>query len=261
MKKLIFAAALITALIPFAAAQEVRLPQASLDRDVDVQVPGRAAVLGNPPHQVPGAPSYCKPCLFYAGDFDSTASDANGLANEKDIIVSTGAAVYSPFLVPRGGTWHVTGLFTDDFLSAKVLDPPTSPYEIRTDIPAGGGSGGKLVCHGKLHATAIPTGLSDFGYEIYAVRVEGIKKCRLKTGTYWESVVPYCTNSKDNACADYRGFEANDDGAMAHRHGPLEPANDSFFNSVFFGAVWEPSSEQQSSGRFSAGVIGTAKLK
>jgi hypothetical protein len=46
---------------------------------------------------------------------------------------------------------------------------------------------------------------------------------------------------------------------MAHRYGPLEPANDSFFNSVYFGAVWEPTSEQQSSQRFSVGVEGTEK--
>jgi hypothetical protein len=73
------------------------------------------------------------------------------------------------------------------------------------------------------------------------------------------SVVPYCTNaSKCNLYGDYRGFEANDDGAMDHRFGPLEPANNSFFNSVFFGAVWQPSSEQQSSSRFSVGVEGTS---
>jgi len=99
VKKMLFAAALIAALIPLAAAQDSRLPQASLDREVDVRVPARAAVLGNPPRQVldPAPPSYCKPCLFYAGDFDSNASDANGLANEFDLIVSSGAAVYAPF--------------------------------------------------------------------------------------------------------------------------------------------------------------------
>jgi len=51
----------------------------------------------------------------------------------------------------------------------------------------------------------------------------------------------------------------NDDGAMNHRYGPLEPADDSFFNSEYFGANWEPTTEQQSSKRFSVGVEGTAK--
>jgi len=142
MKKMLFAAALVAALIPFAAAQDShRAPQANLDREVDVQVPARAAVLGNPPREVPGAPKYCKPCLMYAGDFDSNASDANGLANEIDVVINTGAATYAPFKVPSGKTWTVTGLLTDDFLSADVLDPATSPYEVRKGIPAAGGTG------------------------------------------------------------------------------------------------------------------------
>lgn len=255
MKKMIYVAALLAALIPFAVAQDnSRLPQASLDRQVDVRVPavpGTPAVLGNPRHVTPAGPSYCKPCLFYAGDFDSNASDANGLANEVDTIVSSGAAVYAPFIVK--GTWTVTGLFTDNFASLSTLDPATSPYEVRKKIPTAGGTGGKLVCHGKVKSTNTDTGLNDFGYEIYATKVK-VKNCSLPAGKYWESVIPYCTGSE---CSNYRGFEANDDGAMAHKVGTAEPANNSFFNSVFFGATWQPSSQQQSSSRFSDGVIGT----
>jgi len=259
VKKMLFAAALIAALIPMAVAQSgSRLPQASLDRDVDVIVPARPAVLGNP-RQIKDpwkAPSYCKPCLFYAGDFDSNASDANGLANEYDVIVSSGAAVWAPFVVPKGKTWTVTGLFTDNFASVKTLDPTKSPYGIRKSIPSAGGSGGKLVCHGSAKATNTDTKLNDFGYEVYATKV-AVTKCTLAAGKYWESVIPYCTNSSKCDGGDYRGFEANDDGAAKHKFGGTEPANNSFFNSVFFGSTWEPSSEQQSSSRFSDGVIGT----
>jgi len=257
VKKMICVAALVAALIPFAVAQDnSRLPQASLDREVDVRVPatpGTPAVLGNPRHVTPTPPTYCKPCLFYAGDFDSTASDANGLANEVDVIVSSGAAMYVPFRPSGTLSWKVSGLFTDNFASLSTLDPATSPYEIRKGIPAAGGSGGKLVCHGKAKSTNTDTGLNDFGYEIYATKV-AVKNCTLKAGIkYWESVVPYCTGSE---CSNYRAFEANDDGAMNHKFGPTEPANNSFFNSVFFGATWQPSSQQQSSSRFSDGVIG-----
>ena len=258
MKKMICVLALVAALIPFAVAQNnSRLPQASLDREVDVRVPatpGSPAVLGNPRHVTPAPPSYCKPCLFYAGDFDSNASNANGLANEVDTIVSSGAAVYTPFIINETRPWTVTGLFTDNFASLSTLDPATSPYEIRQFIPAAGGSGGKLVCHGVAASTNTDTGLSDFGYEVYATKVK-VTNCTLKgSHKYFESVVPYCTGSE---CSNYRAFEANDEGAMAHRFGPLEPANDAFFNSVFFGAVWQPTSDQGQPGRFSAGVIGT----
>jgi hypothetical protein len=257
MKTTLFAVALMIALIPVAVAQDYRVPQASLDREVDVRGPAQTASLGRlqPAAQTP--PSYCKPCLFYAGDWDSNASDANGLANEVDIIVSTGAAVYTPFIVPKGKTWTVTGLFTDNFmLSGAYVDPKTSPYEIRKGIPKAGGSGGTLVCHGTGATTLVDTGNV---FLIVATKVSNIQGCQLPAGKYWMSVLPYCTNKNDSSCDYWRAFLANDDGAMANRFGPLEPANDSFFNSVFFGANWEPSSEQQSSSRFSVGVEGTAK--
>jgi hypothetical protein len=260
VKKMVFAAALMAAHIPMALAQDSRLPEASLDREVNLQVPAGAAVLGEPTHKTLTPPSYCKPCLFYAGDFDSDASDANGLANEFDIIVSTGAATYAPFVVPKGKTWTVTGLFTNNFLVNFTLDPAISPYEIRKGIPAAGGKGGTLVCHGKKPATLTNAGVcNDCSIQVYATKVEHIKGCRLPAGKYWLSVIPYCTNPNDNACANgYRGFLSNDDGPMNHRFGPLEPANDSFFNSAYFGANWEPSSKEQTSSRFSIGVEGTS---
>jgi len=261
MKKMLFAAALVAALISVAAAEDShRLPQANLDREVDVQIPARAAVLGNPrAEEPPAAPGYCKPCLFYAGDFDSNASDANGLANELDTTISSGAATYAPFKVPTGKTWTVTGLMTDDFLSAQVLDPKTSPYEVRKGIPAAGGTGGKLVCHGTKNAVAVATGLSGFGFNVYAVRVRNVKNCSLAAGKYWETVIPECNNPNDSTCtAGYRGFVTNDDGAMKHKFGGSEPANNSFFNSVFFGATWQPSTDQQSSSRYTIGVEGTS---
>jgi hypothetical protein len=261
MKKMFLAVALLAAPIPFAVAQDSRLPQASLDREVNMRAPAQAGVHGNPPHTTQTPPSYCKPCLFYAGDFDSSASDANGLANEVDVLVSTGAATYTPFIVPKGKTWTVTGLFTNNFMTAEVIDPRMAPYEVRKSIPKSGGSGGQVVCHGRKPATLVQLGAcQDFGFGCYATIVSTIKGCRLRSGKYWVSVVPYCTNTHDSACENgYRAFVANDDGAMAHRFGPLEPANDSFFNSVYFGAVWQPSSEQQSSSRFSVGVEGTSK--
>jgi hypothetical protein len=255
MKTMHFVAALMAALIATAVAQDSYLPEASLDREFSLQGPNRAAACSLP-RRTRTPPTYCKPCLFYAGDFDSNASDANGLANEVDIVVSSGAAVYTPFIVPKGKTWMVTGLFTNNFLSSFSIDPKTSPYEIRKGIPKAGGDGGKLVCHGTRPATLVNVGTC---FPTYATIVKNIKGCRLPAGKYWMSVVPYCTNPNDSTCTNsWRSFLANDDGAMNHRFGPLEPANDSFFNSVFFGANWEPSSKEQTSSRFSVGVEGTS---
>jgi hypothetical protein len=256
-KKMLFAAALTAGLITIAAAQDTRLPQASLDRELNIpRAAGTAA--SDRPAQTQTPPTFCKPCLFYAGDFDSTASDANGLYNEVDISVGTGAATYTPFIVPKGKTWTVTGLFTVEFMPSTRINPNTVPYEVRKDIPKSGGSGGHLVCHGKRTATVMDTDIcDDFGYPCYAIVANNIQGCRLPSGKYWLTVIPYCM--EQTTCKSWFAFVTNDDGAMAHRYGPLEPANDSFFNSVYFGAVWEPSSEQQSSSRFSVGVEGTEK--
>jgi hypothetical protein len=258
MKATLLVSALIAVVMPFAAAQDNdRLPQASLDREINIPRAGGTVAAGRlPDFQTP--PTFCKPCLFYAGDFDSDASDANGLANEVDITVSSGATTYTPFIVPKGKTWTVTGLFTVEFMSSTSLDPDIVPYEVRKDIPKSGGNGGHLVCHGKRTATVMDTAIcEDFGYQCYAVIAKNVKSCRLPSGKYWLTVVPYCMDK--NTCSDWRAFVTNDDGAMAHRYGPLEPASASFFNSEFFGANWEPSSQQQTSKRFSVGVEGTAK--
>jgi hypothetical protein len=252
MSKILVTASIVLLTLS-AFGQEGRLPQASLDRELGFSPSSNSAYRGAS-KQTP--PPYCRPCLFYAGDFDSNASDANGLANEVDVIISTGAAVYTPFIVPKGKTWTVNGLFTVNFMTTSTLDPDVIPYEVRKNIPKAGGNGGQLICHGKKPATVINTYCSDFPIPCDATIVNHIKGCRLSPGKYWLSVVPYCKNK--NSCSDWRAFLVNDDGAMAERYGPLEPANDSFFNSVYFGANWEPSSEQQSSSRFSVGVEGTS---
>jgi hypothetical protein len=250
VKHSLLASALVAVLFSYAAAQDLSAPRASLDPE-----PETASSLASVAH-IPAPPTYCKPCLFYAGDFDSNASDANGLPNEKDIIVSTGAAVYTPFIVSKGKTWTVTGLITIQVMSTTDVDPKTMHYEVRKDIPRSGGNGGHLVCHGRQPGTINYTSICQgFGAECYAIKINNIKACRLSSGKYWMSVVPYCTNL--SVCGgDWRAFLLNDDGAMAHRYGPLEPADNSFFNSKYFGANWDPSSKWQSSSRFSVGVEG-----
>ena len=164
MKVPLLVSALVAVLMPFAAAQDNdRLPQASLDREINIPRAAGTVASGRLP-QAQTPPSYCKPCLFYAGDWDPYASDANGLANELDLIVSTGAAVYTPFIVPKGKTWTVTGLFTSNIFtnSEGHIDPKVLPYEVRKNIPKAGGNGGQLVCHGRRPATLVYQGNFPF---------------------------------------------------------------------------------------------------
>ena len=51
--------------------------------------------------------------LWYGGDFNHV----NGLANENSDSLGAGeyAHVFSDFFVPTGQTWHVTGVYSNDY--------------------------------------------------------------------------------------------------------------------------------------------------
>jgi hypothetical protein len=197
--------------------------------------------------QAPAPPKYCRPCLFYGGDFDGQS----GLANEKDIIVSSGAAVLVPFDVPESQQWTVTGLFTNDLSDVNLLDPPKAYWSIRKDVKQG--HCGTVVASGNGAASFERTGRGGFGYEEYTTLTK-IKPVVLPPGRYWLTTVPECTNTGDSNCDQARYFISSTAGK--HSYGPKEPC-DAFSSSLFFGTNCQRISNQKSCGRFSAGVLGT----
>lgn len=215
------------------------------------------------------APSYCKPCLFYGGDFDITSPAADTFANENIIPgnFATEAQIYSPFVVPAGETWHVTGLFVNSIAYPTALDPIGTPWEIRTGIPIGGGSGGTLIASGTDNGTMTPTGRNLNGTPEYTIAVTLTTPVILSSGTYWENVTPQCTNPSNSQCTaqGFTGFLESDMETMYgfNAYGPSEPWQDSFWNSQLFGLNWENTfTVHQQRGEpggdaFSAGVIGT----
>jgi hypothetical protein len=196
--------------------------------------------------EAPAPPKYCHPCLFYSGDFDGK----NGLANEKDIIVSTGAEVLLPLDVPASGQWTVTGLFTNDLSNVTLLDPPKAYWSIRKDVKEG--YCGTVVTSGNSAASFKPTGRGGFGDEEYTALTR-IKPVVLPPGRYWLTTVPECTNTHDSNCDQARYFISSTSGK--HSYGPKEPC-DVFFNSEFLGTC-QRVSNKQNCGRFSAGALGT----
>ena len=82
MRKIVLVAALIGALATFAAAQYASLSESVVSRG--------SAHITNPSDFVkqPWGPKYCRPCLWYSGDFDPNNPNANGLANEADQLVA-----------------------------------------------------------------------------------------------------------------------------------------------------------------------------
>ena len=215
------------------------------------------------------APSYCKPCLFYGGDFDVSSPAADTFANENIYPGSfeTLSQIYSPFTVPAGQTWNVTGLFINTIAYPTALDPAATPWEIRTGIPKTGGSGGTLVASGTANATMTATGRNLNGVPEYTVLVTWTAPVVLQPGTYWENITPQCTNLNNGQCTaqGFTGFLESDMETMygLNAWGPPEPWQNSFWNSPDFGLFWANTYQvHQQRGEpggdaFSAGVIGS----
>jgi len=174
--------------------------------------------------QNPKPPNYCKPCLFYGGDFGD-ASVANGLANEQDLIDSN-AQVWVPFDVPKAQQWKVTGLFTNDLSSVSVLDPQKAVWSIATGV--GHGKCGKTLVSGNSAATFKPTGRNAFGLNEYTTLTK-IKTVPLQQGRYWLATVPECTNRNDSNCGSARYLATEFTGKPLDPFGPPEPCNLSNF--------------------------------
>ncbi len=207
----------------------------------------KTAVAGTAP------PSYCNPCLFYGGDLNPSDPNANGLANEMDLTVNQ-SSIYTPFVVPTGKTWNITGLFTDNLMNITAL---SADWEIRSGVSSG--NGGTLLFSGSTNTPVVTdTHINDFGFEDFAVAVTGLTGIKLGAGTYWLSVVPVCLDPNNGTCSG-RSFQASTDGTNAF--GPPEPLNDSFWNSSFFGENFVLINSQNIGANIdpamSGGVIGT----
>lgn len=235
MKKTLCLAATAVLLTAVAFGQDAKsVPMSARDNVLDA---GRAPLLKNPvvKDTTPKVPSYCKPCLFYGGDFDSTNANANGLASEKDLIVSQ-SEILNPFLVPTGHSWSVTGVFGNTLSTVGVIDPAQADWSIRTGVSSG--NGGTIVASGTSAATYNATGRNGFGLNEYTVFVDlSGSPVSLSSGHYFLEVVPYCTNPNDSNCGSARYFESDTQGI--NRQG-RQTKDDSFWNSSFFGANYAP---------------------
>lgn len=252
----------ITALIPVAAqwavAQETNPMPAVSDYGV---TPGTAPDSSAAPPQsgliATGPPSYCNPCRFYSGDFDPTGPKPDGLSNENDEVVHP-SQVYTPFTVPSGRQWTVTGLFINSLAVVNTADPKRTGWSIWTGMSSG--NSGTLRAAGTGKATFSPTGRNLSPYTEYTIRVNLSAPVTLHCGTYWLNMLPQCTNTGDANCASQRYFETDvEDASPAHHHGPPNLLDDSFINANTFSLNYAPATSVAGTGdAFSFGVIGTA---
>ncbi|MGB6676116.1 MAG: hypothetical protein WBE44_05455, partial [Terriglobales bacterium] len=123
--------------------------------------------------QAPAPPSFCKPCLWYAGDFDPKNSKANVAPNERDLIVGR-SVVYVPFTVPKGKIWNITGAFGVVLAEINLIDPPQADWSFSKDVSTG--KAGKLIKSGTSRATVTKLGC-DKGIALFClgILVKGLK--------------------------------------------------------------------------------------
>lgn len=216
-------------------------------------------------------PCISNQCLFYAGDFDSSGPNPDGLwnGNNSAFGFTIDGTIYTAFTVPKkykgakGKTdWSVAGLFVNELFGDLGLGVSVSSvnWSIVQGVASGGNPTGgqvKTICSGT--GTPLPlvaTGRNLFGvYFEYTVAVTGISCPILERGTYWMTVVPttqalpYLSDVEDNSPGNIQGPGT-------------EPADDSFWTSSYFGQptfqLTTTSCANVGCDAFSAGVIGTA---
>ncbi len=217
MKKLILVAALVAALIPLAVAQSISTAASSAVRGGSVS---------QQTHNLPPkAPSWCKPCLYYSGDIDTTNPNADGIWDEYNASYGVDGQIYGAFKNTTK-TVKATGVAINSFGGSTTTDP--TPYAINKGM--GVGKGGKAVCSGSGTTKLTATGRTDTNWGVpteYSI-VEKIKSCSLKKGSYWLLVYPQSSNLW------YESDEQSDPSPINHV-GWKNVIDKSLFNSTYFG--------------------------
>jgi hypothetical protein len=216
--------------------------------------------------QEPTPPSYCKPCLFYGGDFDISGPSPNALLNQNTYVEGS-SAVYVPFAVPPNQTWTVAGLFSNNMLSTATLDPPQMQWSISTGISQG--NPGIVIASGTAQATLTPTGRSWNGMNEYTAlgRLNANELVTLTPGHYWMTAVPQCTvQSIRSPCSGARYYMSDVEDVPPPEAKGFESLDESYLFGAgqYFSETGGPNGicSQEGGGggcdKFSAGLLGTA---
>jgi hypothetical protein len=183
--------------------------------------------------------------LWYNGDLNHV----NGLANERDDGLGFGeyAHVFDDFNVTDSPGWHLTSLYSNNYMSYIEGGGPTTAVEWSIHQGITVGNGGTTVASGTSTDFAITVHyVQDFTE--YTVRVLGLN-INLAPGTYFLNVTPVGSGHG-------RSFTSDTSGAGCIGT-PCGNNGNAFFDSNFFGANYQSTAEQGQPGDFSMGVIGT----
>ena len=226
MKKVIFVGAFVALLFSVAVAQDIQPP---VTANLNVVCGSQAEAI-----HTPGAPPFCKgtSCLYYAGDFDSSASGANGLFNADDTGASEEGQVWVGVKPTKAAT--ISGATFNEFLTAGFTGTQPTPFQTQVGIKAG--SAGKTVCNTSGTATMAVYGEADFGFTQYSYTVKKLKKaCKMRAGSKGATYV----NLVPTSASGYGYLVDVEDAKPANHHGWKNDVDNSYFNGAIFGATYE----------------------
>jgi hypothetical protein len=225
MNRVLFALTLVATLASLAAAQDSRVPPPLTAREnvqgVSIQTAPEPATTESSAN-LPFCPP--KTCLYYAGDFDSTDSNANGLFNGNDTNGGVEEWVWVGVKPPKAVT--VTGVTFNEFFPSGFVGGNPTPFQTMINIVQG--KGGKLVCNTSGNATLKQYGESDFGFIQYSYTVKKLAKpCTIakpskKAPSTYVNLLPtgangysYLVNVEDAKPKHHRGWKNDLDDCYA----------------------------------------------
>ncbi len=181
MRRTLFVLTLIAMLGGFAAAQDGRvLP--SLTARENTQIVSAQPDTKSTARRKSGNLPFCPPtkCLYYAGDFDSTDSNADGLFNATLTDDKIVGQVWVGVKPTKAAT--VAGVTFNELFGESGVGSNPTPFQTRIGITEG--HAGKIVCNTNGTATEAVYGESDFGLVQYSYTVKKLKKaCKIAKGT------------------------------------------------------------------------------
>jgi len=158
--------------------------------------------------------------LYYAGDFDPTNANKNGLYASNTGSGSCGY-VYQEFIFPTSNS--IVNVF-GNYQCSSSSDLTTANVEIRTGVTSGNG-GTVVMSYSGLPTTVVDTGMSCFGLEIFTITVTLTLPLVLPTCTYYITLQPI---SSSTFCYLANTFGLNSVNSFT--------PNNNYFDSSSFGA-------------------------
>lgn len=123
--------------------------------------------------------------IWYNGDLIGQSALRNQVSSSR-----IGARIFDDFVVPTGQLWHITSIWSNDWVSGGIFGRTTvrqADWSIRVGMSAG--NGGIVMASGLSSVSQTFKSIPNFLYEEDTIRVSGLS-IDLFPGTYWLQVTP-----------------------------------------------------------------------